>query len=95
MSYQPQPMDTSKIKLPEELVELTEHLAENAHDIWAQRRMAEGWTHGPERDDNARKHPDLIPYGELPDSEKEYDRTAAMETLKGIVAMGYKIEKAQ
>lgn len=94
MGYTPRPIDTSKPVLSEDLVELTERLAEHAHDIWAQQRITEGWTYGPERDDAEKKHPDLIPYSELPDSEKEYDRNAAMETLKAIVALGYRIEKA-
>ena len=90
MTYKPNPIDTTQVALPPDLRELTERLAENAHDIWAARRMAEGWTCGPKRDDDARKHPDLVPYGDLPESEKEYDRSTAMETLKAIVAMGYR-----
>jgi hypothetical protein len=70
---------------------LTERLAEHSHDVWAQQRMADGWTYGPKRDDATKKHPDLIPYAELPEPEKEYDRKAAMETLKAIIALGYRI----
>lgn len=94
MTYKPQPIDTSGVTLPEELLKLTERLAENAHDNWARQRIAEGWTYGPRRDDNAKEHPDLVPYRELPESEKEYDRRAAMETLKAILALGYRIEIA-
>lgn len=90
--YEPRPVDTSNIQLPDEIVKLTEQLAENNHDLWAQQRMAEGWTYGPERDDANKKHPDLVPYGDLPESEKEYDRRTAMETLKTIMALGYQIE---
>lgn len=93
MQYKPNPIDTSKVEISEELVELTEQLAENAHDIWAQQRIVDGWTYGPKRDDLSKKHPDLVPYSDLPESEKEYDRRTAMETLKAIVAMGYRIEK--
>jgi len=95
MSYTPKPIETNRIKLPAELIQLTERLAENAHDIWARQRLADGWRHGPKRDDTAKKHPCLVPYADLPDSEKQYDRNAAMETLKAIVALGYKIEKAR
>ena len=84
----------SDVKLPDDLLELRERLAENAHDIWAERRLSEGWTYGPQRDDAARRHPDLVSYADLPDSEKQYDRDAVMETLKAIIALGYKIEKA-
>ena len=93
MAYVPRPINTSEIALPDELAELTERLAENAHDVWAKQRIAEGWTFGPQRDDAARKHPDLVPYAELSEGEKEYDRNAAMETLRAITALGYRIEK--
>jgi ryanodine receptor 2 len=93
VDYQPRPIDTSKSVLPKDLLDLTEKLAENAHDVWARRRLSEGWTLGPKRDDTAKKHPDLIPYAELPESEKQYDRQTAMETLKAIVVLGYRIEK--
>ena len=93
MRYQPKPMDTSEVELPGKLRKLTEELAENTHEIWARQRIAEGWTYGPERDDGKKKHPDLVPYAALPESEKAYDRNTALETLKVIVAMGYRIEK--
>ena len=91
--YKPRPINTESIALPRDLVDLTERLAEHAHDIWAQRRMEEGWRYGPRRDDAAKLHPDLVPYAELPEPEKEYDRRAAMETLRAIVALGYRIVK--
>jgi hypothetical protein len=90
-TYEPRPIDTSTIELSTELKQLTEQLAENAHDNWAKRRLSEGWTWGPERDDAAKKHPYLVPYGELPESEKHYDRDTAMETLRAILALGYRI----
>lgn len=91
--YDPRPIDTSKVALPADVVSLTERLAENAHDVWALQRMSEGWCYGPERNDKDKRHPCLIPYSELPESEKEYDRKTAMDTLKAILAMGYKIDK--
>lgn len=92
MSYKPKPIDTTGVKLSDDIVELTELLAKNAHDIWAQQRMAEGWRYGPERSDARKEHPSLVPYEELSESEKEYDRNAAIETLKAIIALGYRIE---
>lgn len=91
--YEPKPIDTSDVKLDEEILALTEQLAENAHEVWAQRRLAEGWRYGPQRDEDQMTHPSLVPYEELPESEKEYDRSTAIETLKGMLAMGYRIEK--
>ncbi len=91
--YKPNPIDTSKIELPEELIELTEKIAENVHDNWAISRIAAGWTYGETRNDEKKTTPCLVPYSELIDSEKEYDRVTAIQTLKMIVALGYKIEK--
>ena len=91
--YKPDPMDTSSVKLSEELLELTEKIAENVHENWAVGRISEGWTYGEKRDDEKKKTPCLVPYGELPDSEKEFDRNTAIETLKFITALGYKIYK--
>jgi hypothetical protein len=92
-TYEPRPIDTSAVELSQELLELTEKLAESTHDHWARRRMAEGWTWGATRDDVAKQHPDLVPYGELSDSEKQYDRETAMQTLKAIIALGWRIER--
>ena len=91
--YKPNPIDTSKVELPRELVELTEKIAENVHENWSLGRMAEGWTYGDTRDDEKKTTPCLVPYSELSDQEKEYDRVTAIQTLKLIVALGYKIEK--
>lgn len=91
--YQPAPLDTTHVELPEEILELTEKIAENVHENWAQSRLAEGWVLGPVRDDEKKTTPCLVPYDQLPEIEKEYDRRTAMETLKLIIALGYKIEK--
>jgi hypothetical protein len=91
--YTPRPIDTSHVELAADIVGLTEKLAENAHEVWAKQRFEQGWTHGPRRDDSARKHPCLVPYADLPDEEKEYDRATAMQTLKVILSLGYTIVK--
>lgn len=93
MPYRPEPLDTSGIALSPAILELTEKLAKNAHEHWSAKRLAEGWTLGP-RDDAAKTNPCLVAYEELPESEKAYDRTLALETLKAITALGYRIEKA-
>lgn len=93
MTYTPTPIDTTGVTLSKDLMELRERLAENAHDHWAMQRMSEGWQLGPVRDDSKKEHPDLVPYRDLPESEKTYDRNAAIETLRAIIALGYRIEK--
>lgn len=91
--YKPNPINTSNIELPESLLELTERIAENVHENWSAGRIADGWVYGETRDDEKKTTPCLVPYSELSDAEKEYDRTTAIQTLKLIVALGYKIEK--
>ena len=90
--YEPKPIDTSDVVLPAELLALTEKIAENVHEVWAAGRIAEGWTYGEKKDNDLKTIPLLVPYDELAESEKEYDRNTALETLKLIVKMGYRIE---
>lgn len=92
-SYNPKPVDTTSIKLGADIIELGEKIAENVHDVWAVGRIKEGWTYGEERNDTEKTHPCLVPYDELMDSEKQYDRDTAMETLKLIQKLGYVITK--
>lgn len=89
--YRPRPQDTSGIELGPHLGELTELLARHTHDVWARLRYAQGWQYGPVRDDAAKRHPCLIPYEQLPESEKDADRATAIGTLKAIVALGYEL----
>lgn len=91
--YTPKPIDTSSVTLSPEILALGEELAKNVHEVWSAGRMAEGWTYGPVRNDARREHPCLLPYEELPESEKEYDRNTALETLRLIAKLGYKIER--
>ena len=93
MIYTPRPIETSQIKLSDEIVALTERLSEHAHEIWARQRLADGWTYGPNRNDAEKQHPSLVPYGDLSESEKQYDRNAALETIKAMLALGYRIER--
>jgi len=92
-TYIPQPMDTSDIQLPEELNDLVEQMAKNVHEVWAHSRMSQGWTFGEERSDALMQHPCLVPYEELPEGEKAYDRDTALGTLKLICKLGFKISK--
>ena len=91
--YIPQPIDTSDVKLPEDLEQLVELMSKNVHEVWAATRIAQGWTWGEERDDNNKKHPCLIPYEELPEEEKEFDRNTSIGTLKLIMKLGFSIER--
>lgn len=85
-------MDTTKVQLDAALTELTERLAESVHDAWARQRLSEGWKYGPFRSDTSKEHPNLVPYRELSEPEKEYDRRSALETIQMLLALGYRIE---
>jgi RyR domain len=89
--YRPSPIQTTGVKLPPELDAQLERLAEHVHDLWALGRLAEGWTWGEQRSDEARTHPDLVPYSALSEEEKVFDRTTAREMLRAILALGYRI----
>lgn len=93
MDYIPNPIDTSKISLSDELLQLTELLAANIHDTWARGRLTEGWVYGAKKDSEAKTTPCLVPYDALPEEEKAYDRNTAMETIKVLVSLGYRIKK--
>lgn len=95
MTYKPKPLDTSGAELPADILELSELLARNTHENWARQRLLDGWTYGPERSDARREHPCLVPYEELPESEKQYDRKTALETLKVILLLGYRIARLE
>lgn len=91
--YRPEPVDTSDVTVPEELMELVEEMSRNVHEVWAKSRMDQGWTWGKQRDDKRKTHPDLVPYDELTEEEKDYDRDTSMETIKLILKLGFKISK--
>lgn len=92
-NYIPQPMDTSYVQLPEELCGVIEQIAKNVHEVWAKNRLEQGWVYGEVRNDELKQHPCLIPYEELPEVEKAYDRDTAVGTLKVICKLGFKISK--
>ena len=91
--YIPQPIDTSDIKLPDDLETLVELMSKNVHDVWAETRIQQGWTYGEQRNDELKTHPCLVPYEDLPESEKAYDRNSSIGTLKLIMKLGFKISK--
>ena len=91
--YIPHPMNTDDVILPKELLELTERIAENVHDVWAMGRMREGWKYGPVKDLEKKETPQLVSYTDLPEEEKAYDRNTAFETLKLITKLVFDITK--
>lgn len=89
--YIPKPVNLDDVELPQGLVQLTEFIAENVHEVWAAGRVKDGWRYGTERNDKLKTHPRLVPYSDLPEDEKVYDRETAMNTVKMIIKLGYRI----
>lgn len=92
-NYIPQPVNTNDVVLPEELIILSEQISKNVHEVWSKNRMEQGWTYGEQRNDEKRETPCLVPYEELSEEEKDYDRNTSQETLKLILKLGFSIEK--
>jgi len=92
--YRPRPLPTEQVELETELLALVEVLAEHAHDVWASQRLDQGWTFGPQRCDDSRRHPCLVPYSDLPEVEKAYDRNAVLGTIRAVLALGFVIERS-
>ncbi|MEG1649838.1 MAG: RyR domain-containing protein [Rikenellaceae bacterium] len=92
-TYTPIPLNTEEIELPPDLTLLTEDMAHNVHEVWALGRIKDGWSYGKTRNDSLKTHPCLIPYEELPESERDFDRQTATQTLKLIMKLGFEISK--
>jgi hypothetical protein len=93
--YEPRPIPTENVVLDDEILDLVERLAENAHDIWASERLGDGWTFGPERDDTGRRHPCLVPYAQLLERDRDYDRTMVIGSIRAILALGFTISRTR
>jgi len=91
--YIPKPEDTSNVVLSDEILSLTESIARNTHENWAKNKIEDGWTYGKELDEVKKTHPCLTEYENLSESDKEYDRVTAMEAIKLLIKLGYKIIK--
>lgn len=91
--YNPKPIETKEIQLSDELKSLSEVLAKHVHEVWAKGRIEQGWEFGPVRDDRLKQTPCLVPYEELTEEERDYDRNTSQETLRLLLKMGYRIEK--
>jgi class 3 adenylate cyclase len=88
--YQPAPIETAGISLPDDVGALVERLARNFHELRVAAHLSSGT---PEKKDNAAHEPSwLVPFDELPDAEKDQYLQTASETLKATFALGYRVE---
>ncbi|WP_257391368.1 RyR domain-containing protein [Cytobacillus gottheilii] len=93
MTYKPKYIDTSAVEVPKEILDLKEVLAKNVHEVWATQRIQQGWKYGEHMDHQNKTHPNLVPYEELSEEDKDYDRNTMLETLKVILSMGFTIKR--
>ena len=93
--YTPKPIDTRDVVLSDDIMQLSEYISKNTHEVWASNRISDGWTYGKERNDEKKTHPCLVPYEELSETEKDYDRGTSLQVLKLILKLGYRIVKAE
>ena len=92
-TYRPNPADISDVPLSPDLEDVLEIIAKHVHDTWAQQRLSEGWRWGPQRSDRDKTTPLLVPYEELPEQEREYDRITARQTIAQLLLHGYRITR--
>ena len=90
-TYTPEPVALDDVVLPDALAGLTETIARNTHEVWSQKRMEEGWRYGASRDDARKLHPNLVPYEQLSEADKDYDRATALNAIRLLVKLGYSI----
>ena len=95
MNYSPNPVDLTGIELSQELREDMEKVSKNIHETWGMERQKQGWSYGEVLDAEQKKHPCMIPYEKLPESEKDIDRATVEQTIKMLLFMGYTIEKKE
>ena len=74
---------------PRYLDPLTEAMAINMHETWAASRREQGWSWGKSRDDDSKKHPDLMPYECMPDSSLAFDRRLSLSIVRHVLGRGY------
>lgn len=91
--YEPHPINVDSVPLDGDLEELQEAIAENAHNVWADAKIKQGWSYGQVFDEDKKLDPCLIPYTALPENEKIYDRLTAFNTIKLVKKLGFNILK--
>uniref|UniRef100_A0A3P9P1N7 Ryanodine receptor 2 n=1 Tax=Poecilia reticulata TaxID=8081 RepID=A0A3P9P1N7_POERE len=93
--FEPHPVDTSNVSVPERLDFVVNKYAEHTHEKWSLEKFASGWVHGDQLCENAKVHPLLKPYRALAEKEKDSYRWAIKETIKSMLAFGWTIERTK
>ncbi|XP_065399167.1 ryanodine receptor 2 isoform X2 [Macaca fascicularis] len=94
-NFNPQPVDTSNITIPEKLEYFINKYAEHSHDKWSMDKLANGWIYGEIYSDSSKVQPLMKPYKLLSEKEKEIYRWPIKESLKTMLAWGWRIERTR
>uniref|UniRef100_A0A8C4NNS5 Ryanodine receptor 3 n=1 Tax=Dicentrarchus labrax TaxID=13489 RepID=A0A8C4NNS5_DICLA len=94
-NFDPKPINTANISLPEKLEYIANRYAEHSHDKWSSEKVSPSWKHGDSMDEQAKTHPLLKPYKALSEKERETYRWPVRESLKSMLAMGWNIERTK
>ena len=86
-------MKKQQTKLPEGYEVICENVAAAVHDAWVKEKLADGWSPADQRDPEKKQDDRLIPYDELPESEKKYDRATAEAAIRALLSCGYEITR--
>jgi len=70
-----------------------EELASQEHDRWCRERKSDGWTYGPARDDTKKVHDAIVPWADLPEMYKHYDRAFCRTWPTLFSKGGYEIRR--
>ncbi|XP_075894426.1 ryanodine receptor 2 [Nelusetta ayraudi] len=93
--FDPQPVDTASVTVPERLEFVVNKYAEHTHEKWSLEKFSNGWVHGEQLCENTKVHPLLKPYRALAEKEKEALRYSIKETIKSMLAFGWTIERSK
>ncbi|XP_065491147.1 ryanodine receptor 3 isoform X3 [Caloenas nicobarica] len=94
-NFDPKPVNTANLVLPEKLEYIVSKYAEHSHDKWAFDKTNSGWKYGVSLDENMKTHPLIRPFKTLTEKEKEIYRWPARESLKTMLAMGWSLERTK
>uniref|UniRef100_A0A8C0F5J6 Ryanodine receptor 3 n=1 Tax=Bubo bubo TaxID=30461 RepID=A0A8C0F5J6_BUBBB len=94
-NFDPKPVSTANLVLPEKLEYIVSKYAEHSHDKWAFDKTNSGWKYGVSLDENMKTHPLIRPFKTLTEKEKEIYRWPARESLKTMLAMGWSLERTK
>uniref|UniRef100_A0A8C3VA48 Ryanodine receptor 1 n=1 Tax=Catharus ustulatus TaxID=91951 RepID=A0A8C3VA48_CATUS len=94
-NFDPKPVETLNVIIPEKLDTFINKYAEYTHEKWAFDKIQNNWTFGEAVDEEAKTHPMLRPYKTFSEKDKEIYRWPIKESLKAMLAWEWTVEKAR